>query len=318
MVTAVVPSDRGFVAVGSSGAAAETASAWSTLDGVSWVAEDVPSRGTSPRVLLPWEDRFLAFGGGLSDRCAHPGELDTWVRRPDRTWLEAPFSQEFCAGGTLTPIVLGSHAWIIGNGFGEVPTALDSPDGLTWTNRSKALGGVQILAADGDASGLWISDRGGDTATPEVRWSADGRSWSVVDMPLRLSDAPGLVTIDGHIHVVASTVAGPVFLRRAGASWDAVAMTGLGGAVPRLVRPAGAGLVAIAGQPDGPDALFVSRDGANWTPVPIPERAGPSAVLSDVAVGRGEVVLVGQVPPATPDALESGAIWVAPLSILEP
>jgi hypothetical protein len=318
-IAAIAPAERGFVAVGSAGQAGEIAMAWSTGDGITWTPEDIPSRGTSPRAILPWEDRFLVIGGGSSNRCAHPGEIDTWVRRPDGSWLEAPFQDVFCGANGLTPLLRDTHAWIIGNGFGEVPTALDSAEGLTWTNRSAALGDIQILAAGVDETGLWISGRAGDTGRPDVRTSPDGRHWTSVDVSsVGLTDAPDLLMLPGGIALMGPTNRGPALVRRAGDAWQPEAIRGLEGLFLRRIHPAGAGLVAIADREDGSSALLVSADGATWQPVGAPAEVGPTPTLTDVAVGRSLVVLAGQVPGATADDHAAGGVWTAPLSILEP
>jgi hypothetical protein len=293
--------------------------AWSSSDGVTWTPEDIPGRGTSPSSVLSWEDRFLAFGGGQSARCAHPGEIDTWVRRPDESWLEAPFDPAFCVGGSLTPLLQGSHAWIIGNGFGEVPTALDSPDGLEWTNRSGPLGDVQIMASAVDQADLWISDRSGATGDAEVRSSADGRKWTKAVLPaIGITDAPMLVSLRDRIAVVAPIGRRLVLLTRQGGGWGVEPISGLDGVALQIVRPAGDGVVAIAGRDDGAVVLLASADGSVWLSIPAPAEAGPRPLLWDVSVGHGRVVLVGQVPAPTSDELASGAIWTAPESILAP
>jgi hypothetical protein len=318
-VRGVAVADRGFIAVGSSGQAGEIAMAWSSPDGATWTPEDMPSRGTSPNWVVSWDGRFLAFGGGSSPRCAHPGEIDTWVRQPDGTWLEAPFDPKFCVGGSLTPIIQGSRAWLIGNGFGEVPTAFDSQDGLTWTNRSKPLGDVQVMASAVDETGLWVSDRSGATGEAEVRWSADGRVWAKADLPaIGITDAPSLITLGNRIGVVAPTGQGFAILTRQGEAWRSVPISGLGGFGLLIVRPAGAGLVAIASRQDGGFALLTSTDGASWRSVPLPAETGPEPLVWDVAVGHGLVVLVGQVPPPSTDEVAGGGIWTAPESILAP
>jgi len=316
-VRGVAVADPGFVAVGSSGQAGEIAMAWSSPDGATWTPEDMPSRGTSPNWVLSWDGRFLAFGGGSSPRCAHPGEIDTWVRQPDQTWLEAPFDPKFCVGGSLTPIIQGRHAWLIGQGFGEVPTAFDSEDGLTWTNRSRPLGDVQVMAGAVDEAGLWISDRSGATGQAEVRSSANGRAWARAELPaIGITDAPSLVTLRNRIGVVAPTGQGLALLTRQGEAWRSEPISGLDGFGLLIVRPAGAGLVAVASRQDGGFALLASADGRTWRSVPLPAETGPEPLVWDVAVGHGMVVLVGQVPPPSTDEVAGGGIWTAPDSIL--
>jgi hypothetical protein len=314
----VTVASSGFVAVGSSGQAGETAMAWSSADGVTWSSEEIVGRGTSPHTVVPWGDRFLAIGRGSSSRCAHPDELDVWLRDADGAWAEAPFDEAFCAGGHLVPVIQGERAWLIGQGFAEVPTALESIDGLTWMSRGRALGDVQVVDAVAEPPGLWVSDRAAATGAPEVRASVDGRQWHAVALPeVGIADPPTFLTVDRRVALLARTAAGRVLLTPDGDGWRSTAATGLDGLELLLVRPAGAGAVAIATDEAGRFTLLATDDGATWRTLPMPVEAGPEPLIWDVAVGHGTVVAVGAVPPpAGSTEIAAGALWSAPESSL--
>lgn len=311
----------GFVSVGSAGRAAEVAMAWHSADGRAWEAETITGRGTSPASLVRWGDRVIALGGGQSARCAHPGELDVWVRDPDGTWTEAPFDRLFCAGGNPSLVIFGDRPWLVGDGSGDVPILMSSNDGLTWADRSDRIGDDFLWEAAVDRKGLWVVARSLATDDWLVLHSRDGTSWTTEPLRpagVRISDVIAASVVDDGLVLLASTGRGIVRLAPAEAGgWDVRAVTGLPGPDLTSVAVVGGGLVAIAARDDGTNDLWASTDGIAWRPVARPAQAGSGSTLLDVAVRDDLAVLVGQVE--APDGTGAiGAVWTAPATILEP
>jgi hypothetical protein len=320
-VRSVVDVADGFVAIGSSGGAGEVAMAWHSTDGTAWEAETIAGRGTSPERLVAWGDRVLALGGGQSARCAHPGELDVWVRHPDATWTEAPFDPLFCAGGMLTPVILHDRPWLIGDGTGDVPVLMDSDDGLAWADHRDRVGDVFLWNAAVDRTGLWVMARSVASDDWLALRSRDGTDWT--NEPLkaggdRLQNVVAATILRDGLVIFATTERGIVRLTPADAGgWDVGEVTGLPGPELASVAATGGGLVAIESRADGTSDLWASSDGIAWRRVALPSEAGSGTTYSGVATHDGRAVLVGQVE-APGGAGAVGAVWTAPASILGP
>jgi hypothetical protein len=320
-VRSVIDVSDGFVAVGSAGQAGEVARAWRSTDGRSWEAETITGRGTAPARLVRWGDRLIALGRGQSARCAHPGELDVWVREPDGIWTEAPFDPLFCAGGRPTLVVLDDRPWLVGDGSGDVPILMDSADGLSWADHRDRVGDDFLWDAAVDRSGLWVIARSLAGDDWLVLHSRDGAAWTTEALQpagARIAEVLATAVVDDRLVLLASADPGIVRLTPVDAGgWDVREVTGLPGPNLASVVRAGGALVAIAARDDGSNDLWASSDGIAWRPVARPAEAGPGSTLLDVAVHDGLAVLVGQVEaPGGTGAI--GAVWSAPATILAP
>jgi hypothetical protein len=320
-VRSVIDVDDGFVAVGSSGGAGEVAMAWHSTDGTTWEAETIAGRGTSPSSLVVWEERVLALGGGQSARCAHPGELDVWVRERDATWTEAPFDRLFCAGGIVTPVILRDRPWLIGDGSGDVPVAMDSDDGLTWADHRDRVGDVFLWNAAVDGTGLWVMARavaGDDWLALHTR---DGTEWTTRPLGAgaeALDNVLAATVVEDRLVVLVTTPRGIRRLSPTDAGgWDVRAVTGLPSPDLSSVIATGGGLVAIATHEDGTTDLWASSDGIAWRRVALPSEAGSGTTLLGAAIHQGRAVLVGQVETSG-GVGAVGAVWTAPATILAP
>src|SRR2546430_15508266 len=72
--------------------------AWSSTDGISWVAEPLTGHGPLPVDAAAYRGGVLAIGAGEDGECAHPAGEDAWVRDGSGHWTEAPIQDLFCAG----------------------------------------------------------------------------------------------------------------------------------------------------------------------------------------------------------------------------
>lgn len=301
-----------LVIVGAGGDAGMTAVAWSSSDGTTWSTESPGGDGRLPGSAVAWGDRLLAVGGGQTGRCGHPAALDTWVRGADGTWVEAPWSDDFCVGASGTAAVATDHALLVGIGTGDVPFVWRSTDGLHWTvtpvasadvapQAAASIGGTDLVFGTGPA-GAWVSR------------STDGATWSARE-PLGASPALDVmaavplgarlaVIVRDRSHVVGTLLTGD------GVHWDSALAKGLDGDLLARVVAVDGGLVALGGDDVGPRA-WASVDGATWTPVSLPPEAGRGATLTGATIFGGRAWLAGQVQAGSAAV---GAAWVGPTS----
>jgi hypothetical protein len=309
---AALPSRLAIVGLG--GQAAQTPLAWSSLDGTTWAAEQPGGDGRTPADAVAWDERLLAIGGGTTGRCGHPAALDSWVREADGRWAEAPWTDDFCIGGSGAVAVAGDHAIFAGVGSGEQPFIWRSTDGLHWTvipigsaegapRAAATLGGTDLVFGTG-ATGAWVTR------------STDGTNWSARE-PLGASpslDVLAALPLGDRVAVVvrdASRVVGTL-TSRDGKTWESALATGLSGDLLARVVPVDGGLVALGGDDAGPRA-WASTVGATWTIVPLPTGVGAGATLTGAAIFAGRAWLIGQVQTGSTAV---GAAWSGPLSLL--
>jgi hypothetical protein len=314
--TDIASTPTGVVIVGPAGQAAELARAWNSPDGLAWAVDQLPGDGRTPSLVIPWKDQVVAIGGGVSNRCAHPAALDSWLRTSDGVWQEAPWAELFCAGGTPTAAAASDHVVVAGSGTGDVPFLLFSNDAMRWTDiplapdvgfpRSVAsLGDTDVLMGTSLEGGVWASV------------SQGGVSWST-PTPLGgpAADVLAVLALNGTFVAILRTVAGVVgaYESADGVSWTSAQAVGIDGQqVGRIVAVEG-GLVALGADESGP-RLSVSADGTNWRAVAVPVDVGVTGSLQGVAVSRGRVFVVGQASSATESI---GAAWMAPDSLIAP
>jgi hypothetical protein len=302
-----------LVIVGSGGDAGGTALAWSSADGTSWAAETPGGDGRIPGSAVAWGDRLLVAGGGGTGRCGHPVALDTWVRAADGTWSEAPWSDDFCVGGSGSAAVATDHALLAGIGSGDVPFVWRSTDGLRWTvtpvaladgapQAAASIGGTDLVSGTG-STGAWVSR------------STDGATWSA-RTPLGASqtlDVMAAVPLGARLAVIVrdrNHVVGTL-LTDDGVTFDSVVASGLDGDTLARVVAVEGGLVALGGDAAGPRA-WTSLDGATWTPVTLPSDAASGSTLTGAAIFGGRAWLTGQVTTGTSGV---GRAWMGPASL---
>jgi hypothetical protein len=312
----IASTPTGVVIVGPAGPAAQLARAWTSPDGVAWAVDQLPGDGRTPSLLVPWKDQLVAVGGGVSNRCAHPAALDSWLRTSDGVWQEAPWADVFCAGGTPSAAAASDHVVVAGSGTGDVPFLWFSDDGLRWTDvplppdvgfpRAVAsIGATDVLMGISLGGSVWVStSRGG------VTWSAP--------TPLGgpAADVLAEVSLDGRFVAILRTETGVVgaYQSADGVGWTSAQAVGIDGQqVGRIVAIDGS-LVAFGADESGP-RLWVSADGTNWRALAVPLDAGGTGLLQGITVSRGHLFVVGQ---ASSETEAVGAAWMAPISLIAP
>ena len=172
----VVADSSGFFLIGSIG---QEPLVLESADGVAWATSVLPP--TPAGKMAPWTgaasaDTLVVMGGGETDQCAHPFAETTWALSTGGEWVVAPFQDLFCAGGGLQIVTDDTSFVVAGNGFGEVPTAWQSSDGLNWVDRSRAAGfGQQPWDVVFDGHDFVEISRG--APVPTISTSADGLDW---------------------------------------------------------------------------------------------------------------------------------------------
>lgn len=314
--TDIATTTSGVVIVGPAGPAAQLARAWSSADGLAWAVDQLPSDGRTPALLMPWKDELVAIGGGVSNRCAHPAALDSWLLTSDGVWQEAPWADIFCAGGSPSAAAATDHIVVAGSGTGDVPFLWSSDDALRWTDiplprdvgfpRAVAsIGHTDVLMGTGLDGGVWTSlSRGG------VTWS----------MPTALggpaADVLAVLSLNGKFVAILRTQAGVVGAYESvdGTTWTSAQAVGLEGQQVGRIVPIDGGLVALGADETGP-LMWVSADGTNWRALAVPLETGATGSLLGVTVSRGHVFVVGQ---ASSETEAVGAAWMAPVSLIAP
>jgi len=314
--TDIATTASGVVIVGPAGPAAQLARAWNSPDGLAWAVDQLPGDGRTPNLLLPWNDQLVAIGGGVSNRCAHPAALDSWLRTSDGVWQEAPWADIFCAGGTPSAAAASDHVVVAGSGTGDVPFLWFSDDALRWTDIAlphdvgfpravASIGATDVLMGTSLEGGVWVSSsRGG------VTWSTPA--------PLGgpAADVLAVLSLNGKFVAILRTEAGVVgaYESADGVGWTSAQAVGIDGQqVGRIVAIDG-GLVAFGADESRP-LMRVSADGTNWRALAVPLDAGVTGSLQGVTVSRGHLFVVGQ---ASSETEAVGAAWMAPVSLIAP
>ena len=314
--TDIATTASGVVIVGPAGPAAQLARAWNSPDGLAWAVDQLPSDGRTASLLMPWKDQLIAIGGGVSNRCAHPAALDSWLRTSDGVWQEAPWANIFCAGGMPSAAAASDHVVVAGSGTGDVPFLWFSDDALRWTDiplphdvgfpRAVAsIGATDVLMGTNLEGGVWVSSSWG------------GVTW-LTPAPLGgpAADVLSVVSLDGRFVAIVRTEAGVVGAHQSadGIGWTSAQAAGIDGQqVGRIVAIDG-GLVALGADESEP-RLWVSADGTNWRALAVPLGAGVTGSLQGVTVSRGHLFVVGQ---ASSETEAVGAAWMAPISLIAP
>ncbi len=219
----VIAVPDGFLAAGAAGQALEMPLVLHSTDGQAWTAETIDSRVGSPNRLAAWDGQIVAVGAGVSDRCAHPGELDAWARAADTAWEKAPFEPQFClGGGNRTLLVHDDHPLLVGASTGDVPYVMSSDDGLHWIDHQRPFGEVYPRASGTDDEGLWVFGSGPD-GRPVVVHSIDGQSFDAPAVIPGLGPDAGFldaVSPGGRLAVVVTSgLAAGILRRDDGGGW---------------------------------------------------------------------------------------------------
>lgn len=335
---------RWFVVGGLVDPAGETRpAAWSSPDGVTWAP--IPVRGQTfygrRHVLYAVacrDDGMAALGAKTGGVHGNP-RTGTWVWRPGGPLREVPAAFELFGGPravSASRLAAGPGGWLIAGARADGAAVWSSPDAEGFVLRE----GVAELAGDGrgrtaaydvTAAGPgWLVvgsllPPGGTARTPLAWFSADGRVWRRVVLPVPAGAAGAaerVVSPDGGPVAVGpvgdrfgvwrgcdgcgSSSAGP-----AGAAQGWRRVGGFGSAGPGVssvdaLAASGGRLVAVTG--DGAQRrLWMSGDGgASWLPVitPVPVPDGGDAALA-VAVRDDGLLVVAD------DGRTSRAWWGA-------
>ena len=294
--------------------------AWTSTGGGPWSVDRLPGQGSLPGRAIRWGKRVLVAGGGQSNRCAHPASDAFWLRDADAAWHSAPFDQLLCADGGAGELVVGpDRALNLGMGFGEIPKAWWSLDGLAWHDAGfpadqspwtgAAFGGGYLAAGRGFDGRLFIAR------------SADGKRWAIDHpiifagdaTPFAMTPLAGRVLMFAHAgdHIVAWQSAD-------GRAWDPIDVGDLPADVLGI-KAIDAGLIAFTAEdPALAPRLLVSRDGSTWRAVALPGAAtvaGSGSTINDLEVAGGSAWLIGYVGNGDTG---SAAIWTGPRALVEP
>lgn len=155
-ITAVLDTDDGLVAVGSSpgGEASPTAAAFSSRDGLVWTRTTPTSRDFEDKAItdvIKTENGYLAVGGDFFNN----GLMATWASPDGRVWTPGPQPDE-----NVNPSIGQVTAYdvsVSGQGFiaagrdydasrspNQLPALWLSPDGLTWSRSDDPLTGPLV------------------------------------------------------------------------------------------------------------------------------------------------------------------------------
>jgi hypothetical protein len=317
-LTDVVAAPDGFVAVGSTGPIGNVPVALRSTDGVTWLGEQIGSRGMAPARLTIAGERVVAVGGGETGQCSHPSAIDTWTRAADGTWTEAPFDDHFCVGfSTANLIAIDGRVLLFGSGSGDVVFDWTSDDGLHWTDHGPVFGDVYPRAGVSDGSTVWVFGNQPD-GSPVALGSADGREFGPFQSIVGVGPADsvlGAVLLDGMPAAIVGRGSAAGIVRPASpAGWNVTEAAGLiASDVARVVAVDGH-LVALGGDAAGTPLAWTSADGSSWRALTLPSMQ-TGTTLQGVAVRDGLAVIVGQV---TNGGSGVGAAWTGAAELLAP
>ncbi|MET9299996.1 hypothetical protein ABZX66_11790 [Micromonospora aurantiaca] len=317
--------------------------AWSSSDGVTWSPVPVRAQTFYGRQHVLYavacrDDGMAALGAKTGGVHGNP-RTGTWVWRPGGPLREVPAAFELFGGPravSASRLAAGPGGWLVAGARADGAAVWSSPDAEGFVLRE----GVAELAGDGrgrtaayDVAAVgsgWLVvgsllPPGGTARTPLAWFSADGRVWRRVVLPVPAGAAGAaerVVSPDG-----GPVAVGPVGDRfavwrgcddcgspsagSAGAAQGWRRVGGFGSAGPGVssvdaLAASGGRLVAVTG--DGAQRrLWMSRDGGgSWLPVitPVPVPDGGDAALA-VAVRDDRLLVVAD------DGKTSRAWWGA-------
>jgi hypothetical protein len=292
---------------------------WRSSNGTDWSV--VPGSGTvfPERVelveVIGGDDRLLAWGGGAM---VDP-TTTIWVSQDGWTWTVAA---QVATAEPRHGLVLESGGYLLyggglfdPEGFTGNPEVLLSSDGVSWEVVPAPAAFTAIVQLD---SGQVIAT-GGPAAEPMTWTSADGRAWTLLSADHATTDGAGaavnaLVAAGPGLVAAGTNSAGEAafWVSTDGRSFDQVASfepNGPQGGWPDMEEPPtvdaiAAGpewLVAVGHYGVGGDqargigggAIWISRDGIGWDPVPVELLDRRATGLSGVAYGDATFVATG-------------------------
>jgi hypothetical protein len=285
---------------------------WRSAAGNDWGV--VPGSGTvfpegvALVEVIGGEQGLVTWGGGTT---VDPSTT-VWVSQDGSNWT---LSAQVAAPEPLHGLVLESGGYLLyGGGFYEVPEGftgtlevLLSADAVTWEVIPAPVPFTAIVQLE---SGQLIAT-GGWTSEPTTWTSTDGRAWTLLSADHSITQGTGVV-VNALVAAGPGLVAGGTNAEGEAAFWvsidgrvfEPVASFGPKGAQggwpdleePPTVRAIAAGsewLVAVGHHGHGGDAVWISKDGVAWDPVPI-ELLDRSAVSFDhVTYGDSTFVAIG-------------------------
>lgn len=157
----------------------------------------------------------------------------------------------------------GDGTWVSGGVFGG---RISTDNGVTWSTLPMLdpSGYIQRVAwCDGAERFVARTSR---TGTGQMAYSADGSSWTLVDIASNLEDAAGSLACNGSRAVGVSSSGGmfsnyAMYSSDGGASWSAASSSVARHAV---TYAPGIGFVAVGGTAD-PNTVGVSSNGSSWS-----------------------------------------------------
>jgi hypothetical protein len=262
---------------------ANTVTAGTSADGVTWTTRALPSSGT-------WTS--LAYGGGLfvatSTTAAAASSSDgiTWTQRTlpsSQTWQGATYG-----GGQF--VAVGSSSNV----------AATSPDGTTWTQRTMPTTTSWISVAYG--AGLFVAI----SQTSVFATSPDGITWTQRAMPA--SVAWQSVTYSGGLFVAVANGTSIAATSPDGITWTQRVLPV--STTWQAVTYGGSQFVAVA---NGTSIAATSPDGVTWTQRTLPV----STTWQAVTYGAGLFVAVANatnIGATSPDGITWTQRALAPLA----
>jgi hypothetical protein len=182
--------------------AGDVAFAWSSADGLTWADRSEPFEGRLPQGVVADGNGFVAFGQG-----PFPGP--SWsARSADGTAWAKPHPLSGLADVSVigNPVVLG----------GEIAVFVGDPNGAIGVLRPDGSGGWRSEQTTGltrdtltriVSVGDGLVALGGDQSGPKAWTSADGVTWTPLDLPAEAADSPnaalnGAAILDGRAYLV--------------------------------------------------------------------------------------------------------------------
>lgn len=333
----------GLVAVGSAGS---EAAVWTSEDGWSWSRVEASGDVFGDRLM----NSVIAGGPGLVAVGSGPQGAAVWTSVDGLDWslVEDELGVFGSDGSSYMSTVVAAGPGLVaagsdrsgGMGTGAVWT---SAEGLEW---SRLAGDTDMFGGDGHHEVLSLTVGGpglvavgyqhpveSNRHRAAVWTSVDGLSWSRVphdrsafggwderEMHSITSGGSGLVAVG--VNGPGNTARAAVWTSEDGRGWSPVTAEGMTGAplgqMMSQVISSPAGLVAVGGpswDAEGPAVVWISRDGADWSPVPhshgVFGRSG-ALVIHSIAETSFGLVAVGTDYSLLGET--DAAVWIATYS----
>jgi hypothetical protein len=149
--------------------------AWSSVDGSTWSAIDDAPAGMAAAAEVPGH-RLLAVG-------ASGGSATVWSTSDTVMWQRMPGPPPGATVSGLRGVAQGPVGVVAIGEIDEAAAAYWSSDLSTWTRSAIETGDDAFMAGVSFVRGTYVIP-GQRTQEPVVWLSADGRSWTAVDLPI--------------------------------------------------------------------------------------------------------------------------------------